>query len=201
MGHQGVQGLAAAANLGDGNQMAGVVYMENRLNAQHGAEKGRCRGNPAAPFQVVQIVYGEPVAQMEFVLLEPLVNFVDRFAVHLHFGGVIGQQPFAHGGGKGIHHVDFPLRIFGGQLFFGHQGALAGAAEARGKGQVQDVLPSLQNRLHPFHKFMGIDLSSGGGLAGPEEPVKGPGVHFMAIRIVPIALSINGKLHGDDCEL
>ena len=53
-----------------------------------------------APFQVVQVVYGEPVAQMEFVLLEPLVNFVDRFAVHLHFGGVIGQQPFAHGSGK-----------------------------------------------------------------------------------------------------
>ena len=48
---------------------------------------------------------------------------------------------------------------------------------------------------------MGIDLSSGGGLAGPEEPVKGPGIHLVAIRIVPVALSVNGKFHGNDREL
>ena len=79
--HQGVQRRLPASYLAHGDQMAFVIHMENRLDIQHSAEEGCSRRHPSAPLQVVQIIHGKPMAQVQLILFQPLNHLVDGFSL------------------------------------------------------------------------------------------------------------------------
>lgn len=49
------------------DQVPLVVHMQNRLDIQHGSHRRRRRRNPASPFEIGEIVYGEPVTNLRFI--------------------------------------------------------------------------------------------------------------------------------------
>ena len=77
--HGGDHALSAAG-LVHGNQMASVVCVQQRLDAQRRAQNGGGGRNAAAALEKVQIIHGEPVRQMVFGFLGVLCGLLDRCA-------------------------------------------------------------------------------------------------------------------------
>ncbi len=59
--------------------------MYDRFDLDEGAEYSCCFGDPAAPVQMVQVIYCDIVADMKFVVLCPLCQFVDAQAFCFFF--------------------------------------------------------------------------------------------------------------------
>ena len=76
-------------------------------------------------------------------------------------------------------------------------GALAGAAEARGKGDVQHVLAGFQQgREHP-QELLRVDLGGGGHGPAPELGVKFPVGHLAAAGDVVVGPAPHHVAEGD----
>ena len=127
---KGVKGLAAAAHLFDRDQMTLVVNVKNRLDAEHGADKGRRAADASAALQMVEVIDGEPVCEVVAVVNHPLLELLHGKARALLLHGIVHQKALAHGSGKRVHHDDGAFRESGAQLFDRHTGAVVRAGEA-----------------------------------------------------------------------
>ena len=103
---EGLQAGLAAADLADGDQLALVGGMHDGLDGEHGAEERGAGAETAAHLQVVQVVHGEPVVDVELVVLHPLHQLLSGEALALLLDGQIEQQALAQRGGERVHHID-----------------------------------------------------------------------------------------------
>ena len=165
--------------------------MEQGLDLQHSAYQRGGGADPTAPFQVHQVIHGEPVAQVQTVFQTPVVNFLKGHSLYTLLAGVPDEQTLAHGGAQGIHHPDGAVGILLGQLFGGNDGGLVGGGQTGREGQHQHVLPLLEGRFHEFSPAAGV---YGGGLSGFSCPQTV--VHFLQAVVVLIVKGIAPELHG-----
>ena len=143
---QSVQAGTAAADLLHGHQMAVVVHVEHRLDAQQRAGHRRRAGQPSAPLEEHQVVHREPGADRGRQLLRIGQGLVKAGPCQPFAGHQIGEQPLPHAGLLGVHAGDAAARELLLQHTGGHAAGLIGARQPAGKGQVQNVLPGLQHR-------------------------------------------------------
>ena len=74
---QGLKGGAPAPDLFHKDQPAFIIHMKDRLDIQHGTQYGGGGGYPAATMEMVQIVYREPVAKVQFVFFHIIPHLLD----------------------------------------------------------------------------------------------------------------------------
>ena len=119
-----------APGLADVDQVALIVHMEHRLDVQHSAHNGRGRADPAAPLEIHQVVHRKPVAQVQTVVQQPLLQLPKAQALVPLLAGIVGKQALAQRGAQAVHHGDGPLRIALPQLLSRDTGRLVGGGQA-----------------------------------------------------------------------
>lgn len=124
-----------------------IVHVQDGLDVEEGADDGRRRGHPPAPFEVKEVFHREVVADVQFQPLGVLGGlFQPRARIGLLYD-VIDKQPLTQGSAEGIHHHDFALRIFFFQFPGGDAVAALRPGKPRGEGEHKHV-PAL------FEKFL-----------------------------------------------
>ena len=175
--------------------------MEHRLHLQHRTKQGRCRRQPPAPLEVVEVIHREPVADVPLLLLHEVPDILNGFAPALLLDSQIDQQALAHGGGAAVHDEDFAVRMVGEHLLGGDAGRLVGGGQARGEADAEDV-PACRRQL--LHRLMEHAHADGGGR--PQGAAAQPGVEIVrrnipVVRIIEIFLPVHNKGQGQDRQL
>ena len=130
------------------------------------------------------------MAQVQPVLQHPLVHLVQALALFPELARVPHQQPFAHRCGQAVHMADLSFRVFAPQIFQLHAGRLIGAAQTRGKTDVQQVFARFQQL---FKNIMALARVGSGGLHRlflPHFVVDRFDVAFVAFDIADILLPL-----------
>ena len=136
---QGVKRLLASAHLLHGDQVPLVVHMQDGLDVEQRARPGGRLGHASAAEQEHQVIDGEPVGEVELVLLEPVAHLVDRLPGARVLHRVPDEQPLAAGCRKRIDHVDFTLGELLLQLRGHERKSLVGARQAARERDVEHV--------------------------------------------------------------
>ena len=92
LGGQSTNGRPAAPDLGNIDEMAFIIHVQHRLDAEDAAEQGRRRADAAAGPQVSKVVYGKPVAEMKTGIPDKLRGFLQGGAFILFLNGQIDQE-------------------------------------------------------------------------------------------------------------
>ena len=176
--------------------------MQHRLDGEHGAHQGGGGADAAAPFEMVQIVHGEPVADLAFRGLRVVPQSREGAARGLFPGAQIHQQPLAQRGAPAVHHQDLPVREFLPQIVGGDDGGLIGGGEGGGKAQIQNILPLREDRPHLLLKIPHADGGGGGGLSGTDAAVKVLEGDVPAIQPVAVGLTahLQAQRHHHDAQ-
>ena len=141
--------------------------MQHRLHVQRGSQQGGGGADPSPALKIFQIVHRKPVAQMKFVFLQRIRVLIQAHSLIPVLRGQIDKQPFPRGGAQGIHHPDSALRIFPAQLLRHLPAGLTGDAQSAGKGNIEHILPPLQNGCKRLHIGGFIDAGRLGHAAAP----------------------------------
>ena len=162
---------------------------------QHTAHHGGGGGDPAAPFQVLQIIHRDPVAHMQPLIHHPAVQAVNVHACPALAAGVPDQQPLTQSGAEGVHNIDLPLGVLLSQLLGGNDGGLAGGGQGRGNGQHQHILPLSQAGRHGGGPALRVDGGGGGG--APPAQLLIEGFHGGGLGEIFVVFSVVGNGQGD----
>ena len=124
--------------------MAFVVNMEDGLDVQNAAEKGRCRTDTAAALEVDQIVHRKPVAKIGQQPVHIGGDFLHRCTGLLFLHRQIDDHTLTGRGTQGVDDGNAALRVFFHQLRCSHLTGADGVAQAGGKTEVEDIHSLLQ---------------------------------------------------------
>ena len=174
-----------AADLVAGDQPAEVVHVQQRADLQHRAEPAGSLGDAAAADVEGEVRREEPVVQAELVGLGPVRQFRKAHALVPLVGEGVHQQTVAAGGAEGIEDDDLPLGVLLEQEVSRRTGGVVDAGDARGQGQVQDVLPLFEERREVVDELFDVDLGRAGHGAVCHLLVERVGVHGL-IKVVRV---------------
>ena len=191
--HQGGQRGAAATRFADIDQMARVIHMHDRLDAQHRTDQGGCGRNAPTALEKLQVFHSEPMAEVKFFGFQPIAYLFNALSFGALLCGEIDQQALAQRSAEGIDRVDFPLRIFLRQLLNGDRSGIVRIAESGGKGDAQDVFARCQKGFHRGGKRLDVDRGGGAGLPRAKRLIKGVQGDFPLIQIIIILLPLHHK--------
>ena len=198
---QSVQAGPAAPDLFHGDEVAVVVHMEHRLDAQQSAGHRRRAGQPPAPLEEHQVVHREPGADGGRQLPGVVQRLVKAGPCLPLAGYQIGKQPLAHAGLFGVHTGDAAAGELFLQHFGGHAAGLIGPRQPAGKGQVQNILPSCQHRGERILVIGQGHLAGGAGTARPQLFVIVVGADLPPVGPVAVGLPVQVEAHGQDPQL
>ena len=175
--------------------------MHHRLDGEHGTHQRRGGGDPAATFQEVQVVHGEPVADVELVVLHPIPQLAEGQALFLLLGRQIHQQPLPTGGAEGVDDPDGALREVWSQVLCSDHGGLIGGGQCRREAQAQNILSPAQHGPHGVLELAHVGGGSGRGLAGPQALIKLLIGDVAAVQRVGVFLPVHGHGQGQHLQL
>ena len=177
-----------AADLVAGDQPAEVVHVQQRADLQHRAEPAGSLGDAAAADVEGEVRREEPVVQAELVGLGPVRQFRKAHALVPLVGEGVHQQTVAAGGAEGIEDDDLPLGVLLEQEVSRRTGGVVDAGDARGQGQVQDVLPLFEERREVVDELFDVDLGRAGHGAVCHLLVERVGVHGLVqvVRVLDV---------------
>ena len=113
---------ALGADFLAGNELAGIVDVEQRADIELCAEPTGNLGNTAALDVEGQVRGEEPVMQLKLVFFGPEENFFKGFAFVTKIGQLIHQQTVTGCGTEGVNNLDLTVRILFQQLVTGDAG-------------------------------------------------------------------------------
>lgn len=128
--------------------------------------------------QMHQVVYREPMAEMQLIFLQPLGIVVEAHPRLPVFIRIIHQQALAHGRGQRIHHHDLPFGIFGPEFLRPPGTGFIGAGQPARKRDVQYIFAGGQEGLGKIDEFVGIDLAPSRPVCPHEAGHKTPWTSF-----------------------
>ena len=143
---------------------------------------------------MVQIVHGEPVADVALGGLGIGPDLPDGAALPLLLGAEVQQKPLAQGRAQGVHHEDLGLRKFRAEVSGGDGGGLVGGGQGGGEVDAQNILPLGQNGPHGVLKLPHADSGGGGGLTGADAGVKILKADLPAVQPVAVIFSVRHNL-------
>ena len=133
---------------------------------EHRAHHGGGAGDAAAPLEEVEVVHSKLVADIQFMFLYPVPDFVDGMPTLPLAGGVPHQQALAQGGAQGVHGIQLAAGVFGAELLHSNEGGVVGGGQPGGESQNQDILPGLKEGLQGLCILSHVD-GIGSGHAAP----------------------------------
>ena len=183
-------GKLHAPYLGEGVQLV-PLNGQNRLEVQHRRQRGRGGRDPAALFQVLHGIHGDVDAGIIGVLFQKVPDLSRVIPLLDQTKGADDRLLLGDGDAVIIHHLHPAVVVLREQ-----SGALTGAAQAAGHGNIHDLIIALcQNSVPQLHELPRRRL--GGG----DIPVLPQGVIQLLRRdvkplVVDGFLQIDG--HGQD---
>ncbi len=194
---QRLQTGLAPAYLADRHQLALVGGVHDRLDGQHGAEKRSAGAETAAHLQIVQIIHGEPVVNVQLVVLHPLHQFLGGQSLALLLDGQIQQQALAQRGGQRVHHINVGI----GELLFhilcGDGRALVGGGKGAGEIDGDNILPLGQDGTHSLLELAHVGGGGSGQDTAADLSVKILEADGAAVQQVGVirAINMDGQRH------
>ena len=188
---EGLLGVGHAPDLLVGVQLP-LLDQEDGLDVEDRRHGRRRRGDPAALLQKLQGVHRQVDDAVPALGLQGLPDLGGAHALVQQGPGVADALLQGDGDPPVVHHQHLPV-VFPGQAL----GHLAGAAEPRRHGEVEDGVVGLQQGIPQGGDLKGSGL--GGGDPGPlAHPVKKHGVGQVAA--LKVELPVDGKGHGDEMD-
>ena len=200
---EGLQAGLTAADLADGDQLALVGGVHDGLNGEHGAEERGAGAETAAHLQVVQVVHGEPVVDVELVVLHPLHQLLSGEALALLLDGQIKQQALAQRGGERVHHIDVGIGELLLHVLGGDARTLVGGGEGAGEVDADDVLAGSQNGAHGLLKLAYVGGGGGGQHAAADlavEILEADGAAVQQVGVI-VPIDVDGQGHHGQLQL
>ena len=194
---QVIQGSLAAPALGAVFQLAAVIHPEDGLDVQHGAHHGGGSADTAAPLQVHQVLHGDPVADVQLVLLHPGGDLGKGLTLAAELCGGVDQQALAHGGAEGVDDDELSVVELLPELLGGDDGGLIGGAQGRGEGQHQHIPALLKSGADGGSPAVGIDGGGLGQLAVSHVGVQLSGSHLA----LPVGTAVQLQAQGCNANL
>ena len=198
---EGLQACLAAASLGHRHQLALVGGVHHRLDGQHGAQKRGGGGHAAAHLQVVQVVHGEPVVDVELVLLHPLHQLLGGQTLPLFLHSQIQQQTLTQRRGQGIHHIHAAVGELVGHGLGGDDRVLIGGGQSAGEVDGHDVLALRQHGTHGVLKLPHVGGGGGAEDTGADVPVELLEADLAAVQQVGVVLAVHMYSQGYHVQL
>ena len=128
-----LHGSLTTSDLADVDQLALIIDMDDGFKLQHGTNDRGGSADTSAAFEMHQIVYGDPVAQLQLMIFHPGGELVQRETFVTLFAGMGDQQALAKSGTAGIDYIDLTLRILLFQFISGNHSGLVGGGKRRGE--------------------------------------------------------------------
>ena len=186
-----IQGFLAATNLLHGNEMAFIVDVQHRLDVQKRARPGACLRDASAAPQEHEVVDGEPVRQVEPMLLHPVAKLLDREALTRLLNRMPYEQAFAARRGKRIDGENLALGKFGGKLVTQKRDCLVRSRKAARESQVENVSPGFQKATQKRFGIGQIGKRSRDDLALAHHRVKLLQIGDLAFKVALALLTID----------
>ena len=177
--------------------------MHDGLNGEHGAEERGAGAETAAHLQVVQVVHGEPVVDVELVVLHPLHQLLSGEALALLLDGQIKQQALAQRGGERVHHIDVGIGELLLHVLGGDARTLVGGGEGAGEVDADDVLAGSQNGAHGLLKLAYVGGGGGGQHAAADlavEILEADGAAVQQVGVI-VPIDVDGQGHHGQLQL
>ena len=193
---QGLDGFLPALGGGHGDQMPLVVHVEDGLDVQQVPHDGLPRRQASAPAELAQVPHGEPVAEMQAVLLGKRRRLVQGLSLPLFLDGQVHEHPLAQGGAEGVHRDDPGLRELLPQVLGGDGSVVIRPAQAGGKAQVEKVPPALQDGPPDSLELLHVGGGGLGQFSLAEQLVEAVAVHGLP-RCVAEAAGTDLDRQGD----
>ena len=177
--------------------------MHDGLDGEHGAEERGAGAETAAHLQVVQVVHGEPVVDVELVVLHPLHQLLSGEALALLLDGQIEQQALAQRGGERVHHIDVGIGELLLHVLGGDARTLVGGGEGAGEVDADDVLAGSQNGAHGLLKLAYVGGGGGGQHAAADlavEILEADGAAVQQVGVI-VPIDVDGQGHHGQLQL
>ena len=152
--------LLAPENLQVENEFSLRVALKHGLKVHNAARKRRAAGDASAALEEVQVVYHDVGADLMASALCVRGNFLHARAVLAQLHRLAQDHALAGDGGERIHHEHLLRGIFLLQYLRRDLARPAGAADAAGHAQIEQVFPRGQMRLKRAQKSCGVDHRS-----------------------------------------
>lgn len=189
--------LAAATHFTRGGKLAFERFGQDGLQVQQRAECRRRRGDASAALEVLQVIHCEPRLCAELVVLQPLGDFLHRFARAVHLMRLEDENRLRRGDGQRVHHDELAFRILLQQFLARGVNRLNGRAELAGEGDEEQVAPGRENRLEVLHVDRLVERGGCRLTARAHLVVEGLMVQRLA-EVVEVLFAIQGVRHVDD---
>ena len=192
----GLEGGFPAAHLFGHVQRALIGDIEHGLDVQHGAHQRPGVGYAAAALEVVQIVHGEAVGDLQLVLLAPADHGIEVGA-GLHLGHhVHDQQAQATGDAAGVHHAQALIGVFAPDTLGRAAAVFKGDGHLLGHIQENHVLAGVQQLLEEIVIDKLVDHRGLEDIALAHAGVDGGAALLPAVVLG--GLLIDGEAVGDE---
>ena len=198
---KGLQAGLAASGLADGHQLALVGGVHHRLDGQHRAQEGGGGGHAAAHLQIVQIVHGEPVVDVQLVVLHPLHQLRGGQTLPLLLHGQIEQQALPQRSGQGVHHIYPAVGELVGHGLGGDTSILIGGGQGAGEVDAHDVLVLRQHGAHGVLELTHVGGGGGAQHAAADVPVEILEADLAAVQHVGVVVAVHMYGQGHHVQL
>ena len=198
---EGLEAGLAATGLAHGDELALVGGVHHRLDGQHRAQEGGGGADAATHLQVVQVVHGEPVVDVQLVVLHPLHQLLGGETPALLLHRQVQQQALTQGGGQGVHHVDVGIGELLAHIVGGDGRALVGGGQGAGEADADDVFAALQHGAHGILELAHVGGGGGGQLTGSDLGVEILKADGAAVQQVGVVLTVDVDRQGNDRQL
>lgn len=102
VGKQCLQCLFLASGLAHSHQLAVIVHMNQGLDPKQRSHGGRGSADAATVLQVVKGIHCDPMAQIQAVCFQPVVQFLNVHALRLLSGSLHDEQALANSSTEGV---------------------------------------------------------------------------------------------------
>ena len=167
--------------------------MHDGLDMQHASKQGDGTGNAPAVFEEIQIVYSKPVRKAGNKLLSVRLHLFNGRARAFFLHSMVDEQPLAHGRALCVHNKDLTLRELPTQFFYSDARGVVGVAQSGRKGEVDYVLPLLQDRLERVGNVGRVERGGADGAFLGQRGVKILVCDIALVQVVAVFLAVQGK--------
>ncbi len=199
--NEGLERLLAAAHLLEGNEVPLVIYVHDRLDVQKRARPGARARDAAAAEQEHEVVHGEPVGQVQLVLLHPVAHLFDGRPLLAHLRRVVDEQALAAGSGQGVHRVHSTVGVEPRQLGQQKLDGLVGTGKAAGKSQVKHIAALPQQRLDALAGLLQVRKRGGDDLPLAHHGVELGQIGLLALQVAAVLLAVHHEGERQDGQV
>ena len=196
----GLDGALAAAELGEADDLALRVALEQGLDLQHGPDGGFEIGQAAGPAEVAQVVDREDLRHAVPQRTQKGVGVVDAHPLAAAVDRAHDEQTLAERGAVGVNEQELARREFLAQLTRGDLAGGVGAADTGGHAHEQHVLPRLQHRGQHIEIALRRDLRGRDLRSAAHLRIKGLRVEGIEVQ-TGLLISVRVEGEGNDRDM